>query len=72
MYMKDFLYSLDMLRRPEFLNPAIYWQAPGEDIICFGYELDKTSGGDPVCLLRYCLKEDCLNSKVIDITGPWK
>ncbi len=72
MYLKGFIESLAMIRHPEFFDPTAYLQCPAEDIFTFGYEEEKNDSGEPVCLLHYCMRDDCRNIKSIDITEQWK
>jgi len=72
MHIKDYLESLSVLRRPEFFDPAAYFQYPAEDIFTLGYEEEMNDSGVPVCRLHYCIRDDCRNIKSIDITEQWK
>lgn len=72
MYLKGFIESLAILRRPEFFSPAAYLQYPAEAVFTLGYDEEKNEDGEKVCKLHYCLRDECRSIRSVDITEQWK
>lgn len=71
MYLNRFLQSLGLLRKPEYIDTAIYPDCAAEGIVYSGYEEYCDAGGNKRCLLHYCVKNDLLNDNTVDITERW-
>jgi len=72
MYLERFIASLDLLRKPEFLDPGLYESFMQEEVFCYGYAPSKEEDGSLRCFLHYCPFGAPLRQLRLEITKPWK